>query len=111
MRISLRIYFDKKTRMGPGKAELLELIDEHGSISAAGRAMEMSYRRDWKLVEELNSMFREPLVSAQTGGTGGGRARLTVAGLEVLRLYRAIETHAASDRESMEKLGALLAPR
>ncbi len=110
MRISLRIYFDETTRMGPGKAELLEKIAELGSISAAGRAMDMSYRRAWKLVEELNSMFREPLVWAQTGGTGGGRAALTEAGRDVLRLYRAIETRAGSDRESLDKLGALRRP-
>jgi molybdate transport system regulatory protein len=108
MRLSLRIDFDKTTRLGPGKAELLERIAEHGSISAAGRAMDMSYRRAWKLVDALNSMFSEKLVVAQTGGTGGGKAALTPAGAEVLRLYRAIEAHAASDRALLEKLSLLL---
>jgi molybdate transport system regulatory protein len=111
MRLSLRIYFDKKTRLGPGKAELLELIATHGSISAAGRAMEMSYRRAWKLVEELNTMFSAPLVTARTGGAGGGRAELTPAGAEVLRLYRAIEAHAASDHVSLDQLSSLLPQR
>ena len=107
MRVSLRIYFDNAHRLGPGKAQLLEFIAEHGSISAAGRAMDMSYRRAWKLVEELNMMFHEPLVTAQTGGTGGGRALLTPAGEEVLRLYRAVEAHTLADARNLEKLRSL----
>ncbi|QYZ72023.1 LysR family transcriptional regulator [Neotabrizicola shimadae] len=76
--------------LGPGKAELLERIGETGSISAAGRQMEMSYKRAWMLVEEMNAAFAEPLVASVRGGSGGGGARLTEAGAEVLRLYREV---------------------
>ncbi len=81
--------------LGPGKAELLERIRDTGSISAAGRAMAMSYKRAWSLVEEMNAAFRTPLVDSTRGGPGGGGARLTEAGAAVVQHYRAIETATA----------------
>jgi len=59
--------------------------------------MKMSYRRAWLLVDSLNKCFREPLVASQTGGTHGGGAALTPAGVAVVRHYRAVEAaaHAA----------------
>jgi len=94
--LSIRIDFPHGGRLGPGKVRLLELIDEHGSISAAGRAMGMSYRRAWLLVDDLNRCFAEPLVLGQTGGSGGGGARLTDAGREVVARYRSVERVAAA---------------
>lgn len=91
--LKLRILFDG-AMFGPGKAELLERIRDTGSISAAGRGMEMSYKRAWMLVETMNAAFREPLVESVRGGAGGGGARLTGVGEEVLRLYRAVEDQA-----------------
>ena len=75
--------------MGPGKADLLEAIAREGSISAAGRALGMSYRRTWLLTDEMNRCWRERLVA--TGRGGGGGATLTEAGREVLAAYRALE--------------------
>ena len=96
-KLFLRIDFDEARAIGPGKIKLLELIDALGSISAAGRRMKMSYRRAWLLVDSLNKCFREPLVASQTGGTHGGGAALTPAGVAVVRHYRAVEAaaHAA----------------
>jgi molybdate transport system regulatory protein len=94
-RLSIRIDLAGACRVGPGKARLLELIDETGSISAAGRAMAMSYRRAWLLVESLNIAFRAPVVAAHPGGRRGGGARLTPFGRELLERYRAIERAAA----------------
>ncbi|WP_126976514.1 winged helix-turn-helix domain-containing protein [Frigidibacter oleivorans] len=82
--------------LGPGKADLLERIRDSGSISAAGRAMGMSYKRAWSLVEEMNATWRVPLVASARGGPGGGGAQLTEAGHEVLRLYRAVLDRAAA---------------
>src|ERR1700704_113454 len=65
--LSIRIDFDDEGRLGPGKVALLEGIAREGSISAAGRAMNMSYKRAWELVSEINRTFEEPLVTAQTG--------------------------------------------
>jgi molybdate transport system regulatory protein len=108
--LKLRILFDG-AMFGPGKAELLERIRDTGSISAAGRQMEMSYKRAWMLVETMNAAFREPLVDSMRGGAGGGGARLTEAGKEVLRHYRAVEDQAlAAARRDIEALEAMLRP-
>ena len=77
--------------MGPGKADLLEAIRQHGSISAAGRALDMSYRRAWLLVDTMNRCWAQPLVEATPGGGEGRGTRLTATGLEILAAYRALE--------------------
>jgi len=83
-RLTLRIDFDGERAIGPGKIKLLELIDALGSISAAGRRMEMSYRRAWLLVDALNRCFREPLVASHAGGAAAdGSAPLSATVLYV----------------------------
>ena len=99
-KLSIRVDFDDAGRMGPGKIALLEGVARHGSISAAGKAMGMSYRRAWELVAELNSTFDRPLVAAQAGGKGGGGATLTALGAELVRHYRAIEKEAEAAASS-----------
>lgn len=91
--LHLRLDFGGDRSLGPGKIRLLELISKTGSISAAGRALEMSYRQAWLLIDELNRMFAEPVVIAQTGGGGGGGTVVTEAGKAVVRLYRKMEKH------------------
>ena len=90
----LRIDFGDERSIGPGKVRLLELINETGSISAAGRALQMSYRQAWLLIDELNRMFRDPVVVAQTGVGGGGGAVVTETGNDIVRLYRELERRA-----------------
>ena len=105
----IRVQLGSSIAIGPGKAALLEAIEETGSIAAAGRRMGMSYRRAWVLAKTMNACFREPLIEAAKGGIGGGGARLTATGREVLSLYRAMEDHAATAVVSdMEKLRALM---
>ena len=87
----LRISFPDEDRLGHGKMELLEHIRETGSISAAGRAMDMSYRRAWLLVSEMNRMFSEQVVESQRGGQKGGGAALTPFGEELLGRFRRME--------------------
>ncbi|WP_182912686.1 winged helix-turn-helix domain-containing protein [Paracoccus onubensis] len=77
--------------LGPGKVDLLERIQQFGSIAAAGRSMSMSYKRAWSLVEEMNRAFKTPLVDSSRGGAKGGGASLTEAGEEVLVNYRKLE--------------------
>lgn len=91
----LRLLFSEMTALGPGRAELMERIARTGSISAAAREMDMSYRRAWLLVEATNGAFVEPLVSTSTGGSGGGGAHLTEFGMSILARYRAMELKAA----------------
>lgn len=106
--LSFRVDLASGGRFGPGKRRLLQLIDDLGSISAAGRAMGMSYRRAWLLVEEVNASFREPLVAKAPGGSGGGGASLTVAGHDVLARLTEIETALTTAASaSLRRLDAL----
>jgi molybdate transport system regulatory protein len=102
--ISLRIDLGEERRFGPGKARLLELIRDTGSISAAGRALGMSYRRAWLLTDELNQMFGAQLVAPQHGGAKGGGARVTAQGIATLEAYRRIEAVAEAALEKERKL-------
>jgi molybdate transport system regulatory protein len=94
--LSVRIDLDTEGRIGPGKIQLLENIRECGSISAAGRAMNMSYKRAWDLVDEINRICRQAAVARQTGGKNGGGAMLTPFGTSLVARYRKIERDAAS---------------
>jgi molybdate transport system regulatory protein len=87
----LRVVVGPDIAIGPGKADLLEGIRETGSIAAAGRAMGMSYKRAWHLVETMNRCFTRPLVAARRGGRTRGGAVLTEFGCEVLTRYRRME--------------------
>ncbi len=108
----LRILFGHAIALGPGKANLLEQIAETGSISAAARRMNMSYRRAWLLVDTMNQCFRKPLVGTSTGGKGGGGAQITDLGMEVLRRYREMERKAAvAVSEDMAALSTLFAEK
>jgi len=108
--LRIRIVFDDGNMIGPGKADLLERVDRCGSIAAAGRDMQMSYKRAWELIGTLNTMFRASLVESTRGGPGGGGARLTDLGREVLALYRAVEADAAQGGQArLHRLCALRA--
>jgi molybdate transport system regulatory protein len=93
-RLTLRVDFGPGRSIGPGKIRLLEAIERTGSISQAGRALGMSYRRAWLLIDDMNQCFRDAVVSARPGGAQGGGATLTEFGAELIRDYRAIETAA-----------------
>lgn len=90
-RLSIRVDLSTGTRIGPGKVAVLEEIARSGSISAAGRALHISYRRTWELVEDLNATLGAPVVQTAAGGSGGGGASLTELGQAIVTRYRAIE--------------------
>ncbi|MGE4432146.1 MAG: winged helix-turn-helix domain-containing protein [Sphingobium sp.] len=91
LQIKIRLHCGEEIAMGPGKADLLDAIDMHGSISAAGRALGMSYRRTWMLVDVMNRCWDQPLVETAAGGSHGGGARVTNRGRQVLAHYRALQ--------------------
>jgi molybdate transport system regulatory protein len=93
-RLTLRVDLGPKQSIGPGKMRLLDAVAETGSISSAGRALGMSYRRAWMLIDDLNSSFRKKVVSTTLGGKEGGGAKLTPFGEELVKRYRAIEQSA-----------------
>ena len=95
-RLSIRVDLASGARIGPGKVAVLEEIARSGSISAAGRALHISYRRTWELVEDLNATLGAPVVQTAAGGSGGGGASLTEVGQAVVTRYRAIEEDCAA---------------
>jgi molybdate transport system regulatory protein len=105
-RLSIRIDFEPSgSAFGPGMARLLELVAEKGSIRAAATAMDMSYRKAWLLIQEVQKTFDGAVVTATAGGASGGGARLTELGTALVRLYRKVETRAA--RAARPDLNAL----
>ena len=92
--VKLRLLHGDDIAMGPGKADLLDAIGRTGSISAAARAMGMSYRRAWLLVDVMNNSFCAPLVHSAAGGSQGGGAIVTGMGQDVLTRYRAMQAAA-----------------
>jgi molybdate transport system regulatory protein len=99
VRLTVRVDFGAQRALGPGKIRLLEAIGKTGSISRAGRALGMSYRRAWLLIDDMNRSFRAPVVATQPGGVRGGGAALTPFGLELIENYRAVETRATAAAE------------
>lgn len=106
LKLKAQIYCGAEPAIGPGKADLLDAIDREGSISAAGRAMGMSYRRTWLLVDSLNRCWRERVVETTAGGGRDKGARLTAFGRSVLDAYRAFERRLveATDDPAYRKL-------
>lgn len=106
--LKIRIEFDDENWLGPGKVELLERIEAHGSISAAGRSMGMSYKRAWDLVAEMNRIFGAQVATAKSGGRAGGGAELTELGHDLIAHYRGLErssaTAAAKHVAALERL-------
>ena len=94
--LSIRIDFGPGQRIGPGKIALLEQVAALGSISAGGRALDMSYRRAWELIDDLNAIFGQPVVESRSGGKKGGGATVTALGLNLISRYRAMERAAAA---------------
>ena len=91
--LRFRVVLGPGAAIGPGKADLLQAIDETASLTAAAARFAMSYKRGWTLVQEMNAAFQTPLVETEKGGSGGGgRAGLTRLGKRVLRRYRQMES-------------------
>lgn len=92
IRPRLRVMAGAAIALGPGKAQLLELVQRTGSITRAAREMNMSYMRAWTLIRTMNRCFKEPVIISSHGGArGGGGAALTKTGREILALYQKME--------------------
>lgn len=112
LKIKLQLFSGTEIAMGPGKADMLEAIRDHGSIAAAGRSLGMSYRRAWLLVDAMNRCWDQPLVQAAPRGSARSGACLTEAGAAVLADYRALQDRLAEAARAPERaaLDARLRP-
>ncbi len=91
-KISARFWLTTgETYLGIGRITLLEKIAAKGSISAAAKDMKMSYKKAWKLIDEINQMYQEPLVIKEQGGKLGGRTIITNKGQEAINNFRQLE--------------------
>jgi molybdate transport system regulatory protein len=89
LKLKAQVLVGEEIAMGPGKADLLDAIAAHGSISAAARSMGLSYRRAWLMVDAMNRLFGQPLVATSAGARGG--ATITPEGVRVLGIYRQLQ--------------------
>lgn len=78
--------------LGKGRIELLKGILEHGSLNKAAKALRMSYRQAWELVDSMNTRSPAPLVVLMKGGKHGGGARLTEAGRKAVKEFDRMST-------------------
>lgn len=99
--INIRLDLPGVGRIGPGKIELLRQIRACRSISAAARAMDMSYRRAWLLVQDLNEVFTEPVVEKWLGGRSRGGAMLTPAGERLVASYETVVQRSAEANRAL----------
>lgn len=72
------------TFLGEGRIELLNKIDEFGSISKAAKSMKMSYKKAWELVSSMNTQCKEPIVVGKIGGKDGGGSVLSETGRKLV---------------------------
>ena len=111
-RATIRVDFEGRGSIGPGKVRLLETIAETGSIAAAARALNMSYRRAWLLAEAVSATLGAPATETQTGGVRGGHATLTAPAKAAVAAYRRLEsTLIRSGARELTELEALAAGR
>jgi molybdate transport system regulatory protein len=110
LKLKAQIFCGDEPAIGPGKADLLEAIDREGSISAAGRALGMSYRRTWLLVDSMNRCWVDRVVETTPGGGRGNGARVTATGRQILAAYRTLERSmlTAAGEGELSTLAALL---
>jgi molybdate transport system regulatory protein len=108
--VRFRLDLTRQCSIGPGKIELLEAIARTGSLREAARQLKMSYRRAWLLLDDVNHSFTVPVSEMSVGGAGGGGARLTPFGVELVRRYRTtarrIEAAARADFSAIARKAA-----
>jgi molybdate transport system regulatory protein len=85
---SLWIECDGERFFGPGRVELLERIEETGSINKAAKQMCMSYKKAWEMINAMNLQASKPFVVTQTGGEKGGGSFITTEAKEFIAYHR-----------------------
>jgi molybdate transport system regulatory protein len=88
LKATLRIVNDDEPIFGPGRLQLLEHIEQTGSINQAAKNMGMSYKKAWQMISSMNEHAQKPLILTQTGGNSGGGAVITPEGKILMNYYR-----------------------
>ncbi|ANJ67224.1 hypothetical protein A9404_07355 [Halothiobacillus diazotrophicus] len=70
------------------RLKLLEAVQAEGSISAAAKAIGMTYKAAWDAVDAINNLAGRPIVVVQHGGAGGGGAALSPAGVQLVDSFK-----------------------
>lgn len=110
LKFRIRITDGDSIPIGPGKVSLLEAIETTGSITAAAKSLQMSYRRAWLLLDEMNRMLKAPAVASAKGGQQGGGSIVTAEGHKLITLYRRIEADATKACQAdIKRLTGLIA--
>lgn len=110
-RFQLRLVADKEIVIGPGKIDLLEAIDRHGSISAACREMGLSYKKAWQLIDTMNRHCATPVLTTASGGARRGGATLTPLGRQLIADYRRLNDDLTRNPHGQALLAALTPSR
>lgn len=105
----LRIVMPGAGAIGPGKIALLRAVERERSIAAAARALDMSYRRAWLLLDETRKLLGRAVVKTHAGGAARGGATLTADGRALIAAYEAV--CAKAERAAQGELKRLFAPR
>ncbi len=100
LRGKIWIESENGTFLGMGRAELLEKIKEYKSISKAAKALNISYKKAWDLIESMNRQAKSPVVITKVGGKGGGGTELTPEGEKILKQFKELY---AKFRKFLEK--------
>jgi len=107
---SFRIWIEKRGEpiLGKGGADILEQIEKEESITKAATKLGMSYRYVWSYLQRINRTLGKPVTDTFKGGkSGGGGARLTLTGKELLTEYRRIEEVLNKTLAELEHRGSL----
>ena len=108
-RLKLKLALDDNdTLLGPGKIALLQAIQKEHSLSQAAKSINMSYRRAWLLIQELNESLKDPVLISKSGGRSGGGSELTTTANQIIHVYeqltREAEEATEATRESITSL-------
>jgi len=103
LRAVLQIAQGESSKVGDARVRLLETIAEKGSISAAAKALGLSYKGAWDAVQALNNLSPRPLVVAQPGGASGGAASVTAAGEMLIAAFRRLEAELAEAADRLSR--------
>ncbi|MCW4006157.1 MAG: LysR family transcriptional regulator [Candidatus Bathyarchaeota archaeon] len=114
---SAKIWIEYKGEplLGKGGAKILEAIEHEQSLTKAAKKLGMSYRYVWNYIQKVNEGLGQNVVETYKGGkAGGGGAKLTQTGKDLLGEYKRLEgclSKFLADTEHVEVKGLKISAR